>query len=232
MAQQSNNFSQPPEQHYVSIENRNFLSPVGFHFSINRLRGVDFFCQSATLPSITMQSADTGTSINRNRNPGDELYYEDLYIKFLVDENMKNWYQVHDWMREIATPYSAKEFKFDRGMIESANKREEEGDTYAYANNDWRCDCSLLILSSNYRPVAEFVFRQAWPVNLTTLNFDASVPDVNYFTAECVLRYNWYDYYVWDAAEATDSSMKPNYQRSSLGKVLDYGRNSGDVGDR
>ena len=229
MAQQSNNFSQPPEQHFVSIENRNFLSPVGFHFSINRMRGVDFFCQSATIPSITMQSADTGTRFNKNRNPGDELYYEDLYIRFLVDENMKNWYQVHDWMREIATPYSSSEFMFDRGTRPSINQRKETGDTYTYANNQWRCDCSLLILSSNYRPVSEFVFRDAWPINLTTLSFDAAVPDVNYFTAECVLRYNYYDYFIWDAAQSTDSSMKPNYRRSQEGKELEHYDNSTDL---
>ena len=126
MAQQTDNYSQPPEQHFKPIETRNFLSPVGFKFSIERMRGVDFFCQSAAVPSIQMQSADTGTRFNKNRNPGDELYYEDLYIKFLVDENMKNWCQVHDWMREIATPYSCHEFKYDRGTRKSAHDRYDE----------------------------------------------------------------------------------------------------------
>ena len=221
MAQQTNNNSQPPGQSWKTIENRNFLSPVGFKFSIDRMRGVDFFCQSASVPSIQMQSADTGTRFNKNRNPGDELYYEDLYIKFLVDENMKNWCQVHDWMREISTPYSSHEFKFDRGTRKSQHNRynETNGDL-KMANNQWRCDCSLFILSSNYRPVAEFIFRDAWPVNLTTINFDAGVADVQYFTAEATLRYNYYDYYIYEAAEATDASMEPNYRRSQEGVAL------------
>lgn len=221
MAQQSNNNSQPPEQHYVSIENRNFLSPVGFHFSINRMRGVDFFCQSATIPSITMQSADTGTRFNKNRNPGDELYYEDLYIRFLVDENMKNYYQVHDWIREITTPYSAREFGYDRGTLRSINKQNRDKNVYVLGNNDWLSDASLYILSSNYRPVAEFIFRDCFPLSLTTLNFDASAPDVNYFTAEVKIRYNYFDYYIYEAAEATDASMKPNYRVSEKGVILD-----------
>ena len=62
--------------------------------------------------------------------------------------------------------------------------------------NQWKSDASLFILSSNYRPVAEFVFRDAFPISLTTLNFDSSVPDISYFTAEVVLRYNYYDYYI------------------------------------
>ncbi len=219
MSQPSDNNTLPSREFFKGIENRNFLSPIGFLFTINRLRGVDFFCQSASVPSITMGSANQGTRYNKIPHPGDELTYEDLFIRFLVDENMKNWYQVHDWMREITTPYSSKEFGYSRGTRRSVNN---EPNTFKAGewDNQWRSDCSLFILSSNYRPVAEFVFRDAFPVNLTTLNFDASVPDISYFTSECVLRYNYYDYYIYEAAEATDISMKPTYRKSQLGVEL------------
>jgi hypothetical protein len=219
MSKPTDNNSLPAREVFLGIENRNFLSPIGFLFTINRLRGVDFFCQSASVPAISMGSADQGTRYNKIPHPGDELKYEDLFIRFLVDENMKNWYQVHDWMREITTPYSSKEFTYSRGTRRSVNN---EPNTFKAGEwtNQWRSDCSLFILSSNYRPVAEFVFRDAFPVNLTTLNFDASVPDISYFTSECVLRYNYYDYYVYEAAETTDISMKPSYRRSQLGVEL------------
>jgi hypothetical protein len=220
MAVPSDSSSLPPREQYMKIENRNFLSPIGFKFTIDRMRGVEFFCQSASIPSISLGSADTSTRLNKIKNPGDELQYEDLFLRFLVDENMKNWYQVHDWMREIATPYSTREFKYNRGDIKSVNKREATYD-YASANNQWRCDCSLFILSSNYRVVSEFIFRDAWPSSLSTLNFDASTPDINYFTAEVSLKYNYYDYFIYEAATATDSTMPPDYRRSSLGVTLE-----------
>ena len=88
--------SLPIREQYMTIENRNFLSPIGFKFTIDRMRGVEFFCQSASIPSISLGSADTGTRLNKIKNPGDELMYEDLFLRFLVDENMKNWYQVAD----------------------------------------------------------------------------------------------------------------------------------------
>lgn len=215
----STNNSLPPNETSRGIENRNFLSPVGFKFAAERIRGVDFYCQSASIPSMTIQSADTYTRFNKIPQPGDELYYEDLYIKFLVDENLKNYYQVHDWMREIATPFSSKEFKYKRGAIESQNKRTDVT-SLASADNQWRTDCSLFILSSNYQPVAEFIFRDAWPASLTTLTFDASVPDVNFFTAEASFKYNYFDYFIYEAAEATDGSMKPNYRKSFQGEIL------------
>ena len=124
MAVPSDSSSLPPREQYMKIENRNFLSPIGFKFTIDRMRGVEFFCQSASIPSVSLGSADVGTRLNKIKNPGDELQYEDLFLRFLVDENMKNWYQVHDWMREIATPYSTREFKYNRGDIKSVNKRE------------------------------------------------------------------------------------------------------------
>ena len=220
MAVQSDNNSLPIREQYMSIENRNFLSPIGFQFTIDRLRGVDFFCQSANIPAVSLGPAVTSTRLNKIQNPGDELQYEDLFIRFLVDENMKNWYQVSNWMREIATPYSTREFRYDRGSIESVNKRDSTYDI-ASANNQWRCDCSLLVLSSNYRVVGEFIFRDAWPTSLTTLNFDASVPDINYFTAEVSLKYNYYDYFIYEAATATDATMPADYRRSSLGVTLE-----------
>ena len=220
MSVPSDNQSLPLREQYLTIENRNFLSPIGFKFTIDRLRGVDFFCQQANIPSISLGAAVTNTILNKIQNPGDELQYEDLYLRFLVDENMKNWYQVANWMREIATPFSNTEFRYDRGSIDPANKRQATYD-YASANNQWRCDCSLLILSSNYRVVSEVIFRDAWPTSLSTLNFDSSAPDVNYFTAEVGLKYNYYDYFIYEAATATDASMPTDYRRSSRGVIIE-----------
>jgi hypothetical protein len=232
VTKQSDNFTLPPEQQNFTIENRNFLSPIGFKFSIEKMKGVDFFCQSASIPAMSMQAANQPTRFNKIPQPGDELYYEDLYIKFLVDENMKNWYQVHDWMREIATPVSDREFKYSRGNLRSRNQPDEipigEGrnrdlraELYGDWANQWMCDCSLFILSSNYQPVAEVVFRNAWPSSLTTLNFDSGVPDINYFTAELSMKYTNYDCFIYEAANATDATMVPNYRVSELGVVLE-----------
>lgn len=222
MSNQSNPQTLPTHAQGLGIENRNFLSPIGFQFSIDRLRGVDFFCQSATVPSISMGAPPTATRFNKIYHPGDELEYEDLFLRFLVDENMKNYYQVHDWMREITTPYSSREFGFNRGTRESQNpinRRTEEPPSLL--DNQWKSDCSLFILSANYRPVAQFVFRDAFPVALTPLNFDSAVPDINYFTAEVRLRYNYFDPYIDRAATVTDSTMKTSYHISEQGINLD-----------
>jgi hypothetical protein len=209
VAQQTDN----PTNRVGSIENRNFLSPIGFKFSIAKMPGVDFFCQAANIPSISCKEDPIPSVVNKFYMPGDELEYEPLFIRFLIDENMKNWYQCHDWMRTIATPKTQKEFTYSRKQLES--QWQGTGD-----NSDWKSDCSLSILSSNYRVVSEFVFKDCFPTSLSTINFDSSVSDINYFTAEVTLRYDYYDYYVGDAAYATDKTMKSNYHRTDQGNSL------------
>ena len=71
MALQSNNNSLPRQAFFTGIENRNFISPIGFKFTIDKLNGVEFFCQSASIPAITINSADQGTRFNKVRHPGD-----------------------------------------------------------------------------------------------------------------------------------------------------------------
>ena len=222
MAQVSFNNGLPPEEKYTGIENRNFLSPVGFRFIIEKMRGVDFFCQAANVPAMNLGSADQFTRFNKVPTPGDEMQYEDLKIRFLIDENMKNYYQVADWMRNLATPKSSKEFTYNRGDLENDNPGKSGSDLSKY-QNQWTSDCSLFVLSSNYQPVAEFVFRSAWPTGLTTLMFDASSEDINYFTAEISFKYTYFDYYIYEAAQATDASMEPDYRRSQEGVILPVG---------
>ena len=224
MSNKTRNDSLPIESRHGAIENRNFLSPVGFKFQIGKMPGVDFYCQSASIPAISMGTANQPTRLNNIYQPGDELYYEPLFVKFLIDENMKNYYQVHDWIRRICTPVASQEFTYntqDDGADDRVPYKPRDDKNYAkWGDNQWKSDCSMFVLSSNYQPVSEFVFRDCIPVSLTTLNFDSSVSDVNFFTAEVSFRYNYFDYFIYEAAEATDETMKPTYRKSYLNTLV------------
>lgn len=205
----------------LAIENRNFLSPVGFQVAIDRLKGTTFFVQKAGIPTLRIASADTGTRFNKIPQPGDELQYEEFTMQFLVDENMKNYYQVHDWMREIGTPVSSREFRYSRGSVRSQNVPPNKSTReYDGPKNQWRSDISLVILSSNYQPVSEFIYRDCFPTSLTGLTFDSSVKEVNYFTASASFKYTYFDYEIQEAAEATDTTMEARNLTSYMGEEL------------
>ena len=84
-------------------KNMNPLADVQFKFIIGALPNVTFFVQSTALPGITLAPLDIGLPQRTGfaRNTG-VIEYEELNVAFLVDEYLKNWMEVYNWM--LGTP--------------------------------------------------------------------------------------------------------------------------------
>ena len=54
-------------------------------------------------------------------------------------------------------------------------------------------DGTLTVLGSSQNALFKVNFRDLWPYSLTTLSFDATDTDVNYFTADAGFKYTIYD---------------------------------------
>lgn len=164
------------------IQNRNFLSPVGFKFTLAKEPKVAFMCNSARIPEITLGVAKQPTYLKMIDVPGEILTYGDLTLKFLVDENMENYMAVHNWLTGLGFPETAEQYQNlttdDQGIRDSKE---------AFS------DGSLSILNSNYRSIAIVKFRDLFPVSLSSLEFDATPADVVYLTAQVTFKYTIYD---------------------------------------
>ena len=164
------------------IGNRNFLSPVGFKFTLAKEPKVDFFSNSASIPSITLGTAIQPTYDKFLDVPGDILSYSDFTLRFLVDENMVNYMAIHNWMTGLGFPETPQQFKdltTDDDGVRDLKEQFSDG--------------SLHILNSNFRDVAIVKFRDLFPTYLTSLDFEASDTDINYFTAEVTFKYTIYN---------------------------------------
>src|SRR6056300_1769656 len=93
------------------IQNRNFLSPTGFQFSLSKHSKVDFFCTSARLPEINLQLAQQSSYLKDLDIPGEKLTYGDLTLRFLVDEDMTNYMAVHNWLTGLGFPETTQQFR-------------------------------------------------------------------------------------------------------------------------
>ena len=164
------------------IQNRNFLSPIGFKFTLAKEPKVTFFSNSARIPEITLGTAIQPSYLKDIDVPGDKLQYGDFALRFLVDENMVNYMKIHNWMRGLGYPETTKEYKDLTTNSQGIRDSEE-----AFS------DGSLHILNSNYRDVAIVKFSDLFHIGLTSLDFEASDTDVNYFTAEVVFKYTVYN---------------------------------------
>ena len=164
------------------ISNRNFLAPVGFKFTLSKFPKVTFFSNTARIPDITLGTAIQSTYLKDIDIPGEKLTFGDLNVRFLVDENLENYMKIHNWLTGLGFPESGQEF------IDKITDRDGLRDM-----KEQFSDGSLHILNSNFNDIAVVKFKDLFPIFLTSLEFDATESDINYFTADVTFKYTIYD---------------------------------------
>ena len=164
------------------IQNRNFLTPVGFKFILNRAPKVTFFSNSANIPGITLGIANQPNYLRDIPQPGDKMDFEDFTLRFLVDENLENYNEISNWIRGLGFPESlAQIYEFQRSNPNLDQPRKGQLNLYS--------DATLNVLSSNQNANFKIKFKDMFPYSLTTLQFDATDTDIDYFTAEVSFKY-------------------------------------------
>ena len=168
------------------IANRNYMSPLGFKLILTKTPKVDFLCQSANIPQISMGTAIQPSYLKDIPVPGDKVLYDDLTVRFLVDEKMENYLAIYKWITGLGYPESLGQFKQLRtDDIRTNASASDEGDPRYFEFSD----ATLQILNSNYKPSVLVNFKDAFPVSLSTLEFDVADRDYSYFTANVTFKY-------------------------------------------
>ena len=157
--------------------NLSYLSPIGFRFSLANFPDVNYFCQAANIPGISLSTIILPIPLKDIEDPGDNVSYEELTIRFIVDENMKNWISIFDWITALGFP--TKELQRERQLREQ--------------NMELRTDAVSTVLTSNMNAQMNIKFQGCFPLNLSSIQFDSSLTDVDYVTADVSFRYDIYE---------------------------------------
>ena len=172
------------------IANRNYMSPVGFKLILTKTPKVDFLCQSANIPQISMGTAVQPSYLKDIPVPGDKVLYDDLTVSFLVDEKMENYLAIHKWITGLGYPESIGQYNQLKKDDNRTNSRvSDAGDPLYFQYSD----ATLQVLNSNYKPSVLINFKDAFPISLSTLDFDVTTRDYNYFTAQVTFKYTIYN---------------------------------------
>ena len=163
----------------TDITNKNFLSPINFKFAIKRAPHVNFFVQGVNLPGLSLPDIDVSNPLIRVPYPGDHLLYDELDLSFKVDEDLKNYMEIHEWLRALGKR-SYDEYKT------LTQKTSTTGETI-------RSDMTLTVLTSNRNANYSVTFKDAFPIKLSGINFDVTSSDVDYVPASATFRYVTYD---------------------------------------
>ena len=172
------------EWYKQQIRNNNYLSPIGFKFLIEKSPKTSFLCQSANIPEISLGEIDIPTPFVKFPIEGN-FQYGSLNFQFLVDEDLDNYLEIHNWMRALGVPYSFEE----RAEFEDAIVRRTSNNI----DRNIFSDGTLQILTNNLTSNFEVVFTDMFPTSLSTLDFDSTVDDNNFLTANVSFQYTYYE---------------------------------------
>ena len=175
----------PAERPGTPISNRNFLAPTGFKFSLKRCPSAAFFCNQANIPSLDLGIAQQTSYLKDLDIPGDKIVFGDLNLRFLVDEDLFNYMEIQNWIRGLGYPEKLSQLKdlAEDGKIKSR---------FGQAGENIYSDATLQILSNNLVPKFQVMFKDVFPYSLSTISFDATDTDIEYFTAEVSFKYTIY----------------------------------------
>ncbi len=165
------------------LTNKNFLSPIGFVFLLDKAQKVSFLCQKAELPAMTLGNVDIPTRGRVVIPVEGNMRYGDLDIEFIVDEDLRNYMEIHNWMRALGTPQDSAERT--AWMEKHARLTPSEDSRFS--------DATLQVLNNNNIVNFDIVFKDLFPTELSTLPFDVTGSDNNYFTANATFKYTLYE---------------------------------------
>mgnify|MGYP000435996856 FL=1 len=170
------------------VDNRNFLSPTGFKFTLTRTPKVAFFCNQANIPDLTLGVAIQPSYTKMLPTPGDMIEFGDLSLRFLVDENLENYMQIQNWIRGLGFPEQISQFaELEESGAVQGNYIKDRQNIYS--------DGTLQVLTSSQIPNFQIVFQDLFPYSLSTVTFDATDTDIQYFTADVSFKYTIYNIY-------------------------------------
>jgi hypothetical protein len=157
--------------------NKNFLGQTGFRLVLDRTPTMNYFSQSASLPGISLGATTLVNPLLDYPLPGEKLTFSPFTISFRVDEDMKNYIEIYNWLVGLGAPSSTNQYRnFE------VNSR----------NQSNLSDATLSILSSKYNPNLRIKFEKMFPESISELLFVTTASDIDYLEATVTFRYSLY----------------------------------------
>lgn len=165
MANKNYNIGTPSN---VITSNKNpLVISDGFRLVFSRAPNVQYFLQSFSIPSVSVNE----TVIPRGKQavyaPGDTIVFEPLTVTMMVSEDMDNFKEIYDWLyRNINSPVM--EDKYD--------------------------DITINILTSKNNPNKKLIFRNVFPTSIGNIEFTVQEAEVVYASVNVTFRYDYFTF--------------------------------------
>ena len=168
--------------------NLNYLSPVNFDLIISKLPKTRYFCTGVNIPSIQFSEAFMETKLAiQSSIPGDKITFDPLTVKFVVDEDMKNYQEIFNWIMALGPGIDPADFRALTGQVGTGISLATKGD-----NLEMYSDATLMINTSSNNANIEINFIDCFPTSLGAIDFTTDASDVSYAVCDLTMRYTYY----------------------------------------
>jgi hypothetical protein len=145
--------------------NLNQLNVNSFDLSFSRLPGVQFFCQRIALPTVVLGEVAEASPFMNNPLEGDTLTFEALSLSFILDEDLKNYIEVYDWMTALGFPKEYAQF--------AQLKRPPDTSSTSQTASLYS-DLTIVLHTNKSNPNYTVSFGDVFPTSLSSIQFEAS----------------------------------------------------------
>ena len=162
-------------------DNLNYLSNISFRLTMQDAPNLTWFCQSVNVPGVSIDAIDVQTPYLNIPQAGAKVTFEELSVRFIVDEHLKNWMEIYDRIIALGLAEGSENYR----LLKAQSDLTQRGGTVS--------TLVLTVLTSAMNPQMEFHFYEAFPTTISALEFDSAATDLEYFTATVGFRYTNYE---------------------------------------
>lgn len=144
----------------------NVAKSTSFIFTITNRKALSLRIQNATVGSVNLGAAPFPTRIADILVPGNKIDFGPMNLRFLVSENLTEWFEIYKWMVEIT--------KTDDSHIESTEMGE------------------LTILDSQNKEIMRVIYHGIFPLTLGELTYSVVDDEVS-LVADLTVQFDKFD---------------------------------------
>tara|TARA_A200000159_G_scaffold99432_1_gene92236 strand:- start:9489 stop:10016 length:528 start_codon:yes stop_codon:yes gene_type:complete len=157
--------------------NLNYLQPTGFKVVIDRTKypNMEYFVQSVSHPGAQLTPMELPVRrITSVPLAGDKITFSEVSFQIILDEDMKSYREMFDWMLRIVND----------GQV-NQSQRDTKKPTYA--------DITLHVLSSHNNTTQKIRYLDCVPTGLGDINFESTQGDTTYVTFNASFRFSQFE---------------------------------------
>jgi len=165
----------------------NYLKPNAFRLTFHNIPKVSYFCQSVSIPGLTLGATKQPTKFYDVPVVGDKLVYDNVNITFIIDDELKNWLELMGWIEGIGFPDSHQQFNdlrksgTQKSLSTKLTRWNEESGLYS--------DATLNVLTAKNNVFMQISFQDMFPIGLSNIEFNATNNEINYAVATATFDY-------------------------------------------